>query len=302
MSISSDDIYAASEICLYHKARTTNSYGKPGGLIDLRNDSRKLVIVGDLHGSIENLKAIAEHPDIEDGLKNNQYLLVIIGDGIHNDQTGEMLEMASSLEVLEYVFELFFKYKENFFYIRGNHDTFEERLAKSGIKQGLEFKNYLLANRGEEYYEATDYFFDMLPMYIIGKNYAITHAGPIRNGATLQEIIDIDDNEDYYRQLMWNRLHEFRGTPSLKEYDESDIRKMNRKMGLPEDAYFIVGHNPMWHTGNKTGVWVDIIGIKNHIIVYTNKATLAPYLILDKSGVTVNFARSNKTEIFYGRS
>ncbi|MEA3452328.1 MAG: metallophosphoesterase, partial [Bacteroidota bacterium] len=214
--------------------RLKNQYGDPGGLIDLSKDKRDVVVIGDLHGSIENLKAIVEHDDNSKKLKKNNLLLIILGDGMHNDQIGQMLEMESSLLVLEEIFKLFSKYKDNIIYIRGNHDTFDSRLAKSAIKQGLEFKNYLLEHRGEKYVEAVNDFFETLPVYIIGNGFVITHAGPIRFGATREEIINIVDNSDYYHQLIWNRLHEFRGTPSTKEYGESDIRKMNKRMGLDE--------------------------------------------------------------------
>ena len=175
-------------------------------------------------------------------------------------------------------------------YIRGNHDTFDSRLAKSAIKQGLEFKNYLLEHRGEDYVAAVNDFFETLPVFIIGDGYAITHAGPVRYGATREEIINIVDYPDYYHQLIWNRLHEFRGTPSLKEYGEEDIRKMNKRMDLPEMTPFIVGHNPMWNTGDRTGIWKDIIGIKNHYIIYTNIATRGPYLLITNGEIMSKFA------------
>ena len=163
-------------------------------------------------------------------------------------------------------------------------------MAKSAIKQGLEFKNYLLEHRGEDYVAAVNDFFETLPVFIIGDGYAITHAGPVRYGATREEIINIVDYTDYYHQLIWNRLHEFRGTPSLKEYGEEDIRKMNKRMDLPEMTPFIVGHNPMWNTGDRTGIWKDIIGIKNHYIIYTNIATRGPYLLITNGEIMSKFA------------
>ncbi len=270
--------------------RIKNKYGDPGGLIDLSKDKKKVIVIGDLHGSIENLKAIVAHEDNAKKLKNNTLLLIIVGDGMHNDQIGQMLEMETSLLVLEEVFKLFTKYKDNIIYIRGNHDTFDSRLAKSAIKQGLEFKNYLLEHRGEAYVETVNDFFESLPVYIIGNGFVITHGGPIRFGATREEIINIVDSPDYYHQLIWNRLHEFRGTPSMKEYGEADIRKMNKRMGLSEMTPFIVGHNPMWGTGDRSGIWKDIIGIKNHYIVYTNIGTKGPYLLINNGEIQSKFA------------
>ncbi|MBI9105240.1 MAG: metallophosphoesterase [Spirochaetales bacterium] len=290
MSIKEEEIYKVVDIVRKNRYRIPNSYGNPGGLIDLLNVDKPVLVIGDLHGAIDNLISIVEHEDNIQRLKNGEIILIIIGDGMHNDQTGQMREMQSSLLVLEEVYRLILEYKESVLYIRGNHDTFEERLAKSSIQQGLEFRNYLLEHRSESYIEATSEFFDSLPFMILGEKYIITHAGPIRNGASRHEIIDIEDNPDYVHQLVWNRLHEFRGTPSLKEYDERDIRKMIEKLKMPDDSFFIVGHNPMWSTGDKTGIWRDIIGIKNHIIIYTNIPTRGPYLYIENGTVTEKFA------------
>jgi len=245
------------------------------------------------------LKKIVNHEKNFELLKQGKLRIVIVGDGVHNDQTGQMKEMDSSIEVLEEVFHLINTYKENILYIRGNHDTFDEHLAKSAIKQGLELRLKVEETWGEEFVEAIEKFFEALPMFIIGKGYVITHAGPVRHGCSRQELIDIEDNPDYYRQLMWNRLHEFRGTPSLKEYGEHDIKAMLEKLHLPTDTPFIVGHNPMWHTGNRTGIWCDIIGIKNHIIVYANLQTKAPYLLIKDGDITEMYAKPKESERFY---
>ncbi len=292
MAVSTKEIEKIISIVENNPNRLKNAYGDPGGLVDLSKDKKEVIVIGDLHGSIENLKAITEHEGNNKKLKKNTLTMIIIGDGVHNDQVGQMLEMESSLLVLEEVFRLFSKFKDNIIYIRGNHDTFDSRLAKSAIKQGLEFKNYLLKHRGEDYVNTVNDFFEALPVFIIGNGFVITHAGPVRHGATKKEIINIVDNPDFYHQLIWNRLHEFRGTPSLKEYGEDDIRKMNVKMGLPEMTPFIVGHNPMWGTGDRTGIWKDIIGIKNHYIIYSNIGTKGPYLLISNGEIKSKFAIS----------
>ncbi len=297
MGISVNDINKVIAIVENNKNRPKDSNGNPGGLIDLSSVNKEFIVIGDLHGAIDNLKTIIN--DNLKGIKSGKSIVIILGDGEHNDQTGHMREMSCSLEVMEEIFSLILKYKENIIYIRGNHDTFDERLSKSGIKQGLEFKNYLLEKRGEKYVQAMEAFFESLPYFIIGRGWVITHAGPIRGGATREEIINIADNEDYKFQLMWNRLHEFRGTPSLKEYGENDIRMMLKRMGLPEDTPFIVGHNPMWNTGNRTGIWRDIIGIKNHIIIYCSIGSRAPYLRIKDGVIEEAFGISADTESLY---
>jgi len=278
MSVSAADINKVITIVKNNKNRPIDRNGNPGGLLDLSGIKKEAIVIGDLHGAIDNLKKIINLNSKK--IKSGKSFVIILGDGEHNDQTGHMREMDTSLEVMEEIFSLILKYRENVIYIRGNHDTFDERLAKSSIKQGLEFKNYLLEHRGEQYVSAMGNFFEALPYFIIGNKWVITHAGPIRGGATRDELINIYDNEDYRFQLTWNRLHEFRGTPNLKEYGEYDIRQMLKRLKLPEDTPFIVGHNPMWGTGNKTGIWRDIIGIKNHIILYCSIGSPSPYITI----------------------
>ncbi|MFW6211616.1 MAG: metallophosphoesterase [Spirochaetota bacterium] len=296
MGDSVHDLREATKTLLKHRYRLKNSYKRPGGLIDLASQDPELVMVGDLHGAHENLKQILKHESVEERVARGEVILVILGDGPHNDQTGQMKEMESSILVMDEVVRLLLAYGDSVIYIRGNHDTFEPRLAKSGIQQGLELRNYCLATRGPQYTEALEAFFEALPFVVLGKDFIITHAGPIRNGCLKQELIDIEDNEDLRRQLMWNRIHELRGgTPSMKEYDADDIARMKQKLGLPEDAYFIVGHNPMWRTGNMTGIWRNVLGIKNHFILYANLATKGPYLVL-KNGVAQEKFSVQKTE------
>lgn len=300
MSISIDDIKKASEIINNNKYRIKNNNKNPGGLIDLTEINIPTIIIGDLHASIENLDAIMNHNGNRKKIKEGKLLLIIVGDSVHNDQTGEMLEMDTSLAVLERLFELFNDLKDNMVYIRGNHDSFDERITKNGIRQGYEFKKFLLEKKGEEYVVAVSAFFEAMPYFIIGEGFAVTHAGPIRRGATREELINIDDNFDLKRQLIWNRVHEFRGNPSLKEYGGEDIRNMLDKLKLSSDSYFIVGHNPLWQTGNTTGIWQDVTGIKNHIIIITNRQTKGPYLYISEGKVTEKFAIESKMESYYG--
>lgn len=300
MSISIEDIKKAISITQKNKFRPVDSQNRPGGLVDISETEIPSIIIGDLHGSFENLDAIMADQDNKEKIKNKKVMLIIVGDGFHNDQTGEMLEMETSLKVLERLIMLICELKDHIIYLRGNHDSFDERLAKSGIRQGAEFKRYLLDQRGSEYVEAIDEFFDCLPFFITAQGFAVTHAGPIRRGASREELINIEDNPDYKRQLMWNRVHEFRGNPSLKEYDGTDILAMLKKLHMPEDSYFIVGHNPLWQTGNKTGIWQDVTGIKNHIIIISNRQTNGPYLLIEDGKVVEKFAIDKKEERYYG--
>lgn len=301
MSVSIEEINKAISITKKNKFRPQNSNKYPGGLIDLSEEQNMpAIIIGDLHGSFENLNAILADSNNLEQIKSGKTFLIIVGDGMHNDQTGEMMEMDTSLAVFERLIQLICELQDGIFYLKGNHDSFDERVAKSGIRQGYEFKKYLMDKKGVEFVDAADEFFESLPQFIIGTGYVVTHAGPIRRGATRDELINIEDNRDYKRQLMWNRVHEIRGTPSLKEYSGDDIHQMFVKLGLPEDWYFIVGHNPLWQTGNTTGIWQDVTGIKKHIIIISNRQTNGPYLYIEDGKVTEKIAIEKTIGSGYG--
>jgi len=288
----------AVKIVNNYKYRLKTKRNKPGGVLEIPK-SLNPIIVGDLHGCKNNLELILKHNGNLNDIKKNKSILIILGDALHNDQTGEMMEMKSSLDTLEYLLEILNTYPDNVIYIRGNHDTFDERLRKSSIAQGLEFHKYLLKNRNEQSVDELEEFFEALPMFIIGDGYVITHAGPVRGGTTKEELINIKDDENKYMQLLWNRIHEFRGNPSLKEYGESDIKKTLEKLNLPPDTHFIVGHNPLWNYGDGSGIWLNALGFKNHHIIYSNFQTLAPYLVFEKKEIKAKFAKMPKEEAYF---
>jgi len=278
--------------------RLRDDAGEPGGLI-LFPEGIRPIIIGDLHANRENLKLILDHDGNREDLEKGKAACVFLGDVLHDDRTGYMKDMASSVAMLDDLFEIFLKYPSRVYYIRGNHDSFDERLRKSGISQGYELKAKLLAERGPEFVEAVQDFFDALPLFIIGKGYVITHAGPPRGGLVREELINIKRYPEKYHQLTWNRLNEYHGNPSLKEYGEKDLRLVLDLLGLPPDTHFIVGHNPLWNDGNKTGVWMNVIGIKNHHILYSGYGSKAPYFTIENGELVCKQAMPQQVEVYY---
>ena len=278
--------------------RLPDDEGKPGGLIRFPNNLRP-IIIGDLHANRENMLKILDHDNNRVDLKSGKAACIFLGDALHDDQTGHMKDMKSSVEILEELFRVFLQYPGRIYYIRGNHDTYDERLRKSGIPQGLEFKKELLAQKGQEYVDAVSDFFESLPVFIIGDGYVITHAGPPRGGVVEEELINIKRYPEKFHQLLWNRVNEFHGNPSLKEYGEREIRLCLELLGLPEYTPFIVGHNPLWNDGNQLGVWMNVIGIKNHHILYSGSGSRAPYFTIEKGELTCKFAVEKQAEVYY---
>lgn len=272
--------------------------GKPGGLV-LFPDGVRPIIVGDLHANRENLALILDHDGNRADIESGAAICVLLGDALHDDRTGHMKAMESSVQILDDVLRLIVRYPGRIWYLRGNHDTYDERLRKSGICQGVEFRNAVLRAKGTEYAEAVGAFFLSLPVFIIGPNYVITHAGPPHGGVSRDELCNISDYPEKLHQLLWTRVNEFHGNPSLKEYGEKDIRLALEILGMPPDSHFIVGHNPLWNDGNRIGFWRDVIGIKNHHILYSGYGSVAPYLTFRDGELVMNRAAIEKPEVYY---
>lgn len=278
--------------------RLKDSEGLPGGLVMFPEKLRP-IIIGDLHANRENLKRILAHNGNADDLVSGKAACVFLGDVLHDDRTGHMKDMESSILMLDDLFSVFTAYPGRVYYIRGNHDSFDERLRKSGISQGLELKNLLLKRRGKDYVDAVQAFFDALPVFIIGQGWAITHAGPPRGGLSRDELINIRRYPEKAHQLVWNRVNEFHGNPSLKEYNEKDLRLMLDLLDLPPSTQFIVGHNPLWNDGNQVGVWMNVIGIQNHHILYSGSGSRAPYFTVQNGALICLEASPKAAEVYY---
>jgi predicted phosphodiesterase len=278
--------------------RLPDSAGAPGGLV-MFPDKIRPIIIGDLHANRENLSLILEHDANRADLESGKAACILLGDALHDDRTGHMTDMQSSVEILDDVLRLIVRYPGQIYYIRGNHDSFDERLRKSGIAQGLELKNLLVKEKGQEYMQAVQRFFDAMPLFIIGNSFVITHAGPPHGGIVRDELVNIKKYPEKMHQLMWNRVNEFHGNPSLKEYGEKDIRLALDMLDMPKDTEFIVGHNPIWTDGNKIGVWLHVIGIRNHHILYSGYGSAAPYITFIEGTMIVKTAEIKKPEVYY---
>lgn len=290
----------ATELAGRWPGRLLNREGKPGGLVELPSNIRP-IIIGDLHANLKNLIAILNHNENKADLDTGKAALLFIGDAVHDDRMGHMKETDGSIDILDYILRLIVDYPKAVYYIRGNHDTFDHRLRKSGIAQGLEFRDAMTARHGEGYTAAVGKFFESLPVFIIGKGFIMTHAGPPRGGLVREELINIVDYPEKYHQLMWNRVNEYHGNPSPKEYGENDVRLVLDLLDVPAETQFIVGHNPLWNDGNKTGVWLDVIGIKGHHIIYSGSGSRAPYFTTEGEKLIVRMAVEVEEEVYkYG--
>ncbi len=261
------------------KNRPLDSQKKPGGLIKFpANENREFIIVGDLHANKKNLKAILQDSKNLYKLKDNKAVLVFLGDAIHDERLGHTLEMQSSIEIMDIVIRLINEYPQNVIYLLGNHDTFSERLSKSGNLQGVAYYETLYKIRGEKYTGIMQKYFDSLPLFIKHPHFLAMHAGPARGGLTDKELINIRKNEDDLLQLTWNRVNETRSTPNQKEYGPDDLDSQRKKIKSPNNLPLIAGHNNFRKWGGADSIWVNMLNCHDHVVLLSNQEKICPYL------------------------
>ncbi len=253
--------------------------GEPGGLLDLTRAGKDIYILGDLHGTINNLKASLETDQLEQKIEKDQAILLLLGDLIHDDRVGLLTNMQPSLDTFEHTVDLINRFPHNVFIIRGNHDTFDEQVVKSGIPQAELFRQYLLEQRGREYVQVVQEFFSALPLVFLGDSFLAIHAGPVRGGASREHLVEIYRYAEDMFQLMWNRINQIGSVPNNKEYGPDDIHKAKELLGYNSESYFIVGHNPLLDRGGDDSIWFDVMGVKNYIITYNALPESCPILL-----------------------
>ncbi|WP_163338350.1 metallophosphoesterase [Desulfopila sp. IMCC35008] len=236
--------------------------GKPGGILELNQDTIP-VVIGDLHGQVDNLLKILCENCLLFHLEKKSVTIIILGDAVHSETNDEMEDMESSILMMDLIFTFKLAYPENFFYLRGNHDSFSEDVSKNGISQGVLMREQLFELRGAEYTEEMERFYRNLPYIITSRYFYGCHAAPPRTQASYDQLIHISENPTLIREVTRNRLQR----PNyLSGYNKSDIKNFRKALGVPKKTPFIVGHTPLDPFGS---VWKNVGGIKNHHIIYS---------------------------------
>ena len=122
---------------------------------------------------------------------------------------------------------------------------------KNGFQQGELFQKAIVKAQGKKFSERLQNFFDVLPIFVIHPYFLAMHAGPIRNGSTRDELINIRSYVDFHWQLTWNRINETNSTPSKKEYSPDDLEILRYLLKQPPEMPIIVGTQPNVEVGRE---------------------------------------------------
>lgn len=255
-------IAEVNKISAKGKWRKNNDNGNPGSVVEIPMGVQP-ILIGDLHGKVNNLLAVLSQNSFLKALKNGTACLIFLGDAIHSEEPGEMEDMESSILIMDLIFKLMLRFPERVFYLLGNHDSFSEHIGKQGVPQGFLWEKALLKSRGKAYRNEMRRFYDQQPILAFSKHFVACHAAPPTSNVSLQELINCKSNGKLCSELIANRI---RRPNRPGGYAKKDVKRLRKTLDLPAEAPVIVGHTPMSHDET---FW-EIGEIENHYVLYAS--------------------------------
>ena len=284
-------IKEANRIILNDKFALVSDLGKAGGIIRIPNDLTP-VIIGDLHGQVDNLLKIITENHLIEWFYANTACLIILGDAVHSEVSGEMEDMESSTLMMDLLLTLKVHFPGNVFYLRGNHDSFAPEVSKNGISQGLLMKQFLLEIRGEEYVQEMQLLYDHLPYIACNDFFYSCHAAPPIKKVTFEELVNIHNNPALCKEITSNRL---KRAHYINGYNKKDVRRFRKTLGMAKGTHFIVGHTPL---DPFKSYWGNAGNIKNHHILYSGHQEGAQAIMIEeKNLIPLSFPHEPVTKV-----
>ncbi len=255
-------IEKVNEVMQYEAYRPRSDWGLPGGLVMLPG-SLTPILVADLHAQVDNLLTVLSQNAFLDALEDGSAALIILGDAVHCEEDGKLREMDSSMLMMDLIFRLKLRFPLQVFYVRGNHDSFTEDIAKDGVPQGLLWAKELMARRGHAYRKAMEDFYRLLPFVVASTDFLACHAAAPKENVTRDMLVNIHRHPELAIELVNNRQLQ-PGRPN--GYGRGDVKRFRRTLDLQKHTTFVVGHTPL--DGDST-MWLNVNGIKNHHVLYS---------------------------------
>ena len=224
---------------------------------------RTPIIVGDIHAQLDNLLKILSLDGYLDALEQDKAYFLFLGDLVHREGDGELEEMSSSLLTLDLLYKLKAEFPKNVFFLRGNHESFDDEVGKAGIPQGRLLWKHARNLRGKKYAKLLEECFDSLAYVAQSEDFVACHAGPPRQKVSREKIIGINDHPALANQLIWSRM---RRTGRLGGYAKSDVKTLRASLGIKKDTPFLVSHTPL---SRSDAFWLDAGEIPGHHIIFS---------------------------------
>lgn len=251
--------------------RPAGSDGRPGGIVELP-PGKTPILIGDLHGRVENLLTLLCQNAVLESLENDEAALVFLGDAVHREDPDALDDMESSALIMDLIFRLKATFPAGVFFLLGNHDGFSAELMKDGVPQGMLWERYLTRVRGEEYRDEMRRFYAQCPLLLESEGLVACHAGAPRVAATRQMLVDVRRHPTLLYELTWNRQMT-RGQAG--GYTGGDIRRLFQALGMPDNSTLVVGHYPR---SEMESVWLNAGGIAGHHVLISSRPDEAALL------------------------
>jgi len=258
------DLEKVNRIMSQEVCRPKNSKGRPGAVVKLPDEITP-ILIGDLHAQIDNLVNVLCENRFLESLENGSACLIILGDAVHSEIDDQMADMTGSMLIMDFIFKLKIKFPNQVFHVRGNHDSFAPEVSKGGIPQGLLWEKRLTDERGVQYKQAMELYYDQLPYVVLAKDFLACHASPPSRKVNLNKLINAAEDQGLAEQLIQNRIKQplYPGG-----YTPRDVKRFRKGLGLEPNFPFIVAHNPLTE---KETLWLNVGKIENHHIVFSAK-------------------------------
>lgn len=242
--------------------RRLDGEDNPGSLLELPAHITP-VIVGDLHGQVDNLLTLLCENSILDELERGNAALVLLGDAVHREQKNQLGEMDSSVLIMDLILKLKQRFPERVFFVLGNHDSFSPEVMKGGVPQSVLWEKKLKEYRGEEYAREMIIFYQLCPLVVLSRDFLACHAGPPRTAINIETLVEARQFPELVHELTWSRL-KTRHWPT--GYSRAQVKRFRKSLGQEDSLPFIVAHYPQ--SADKT-LWLNAGEIPNHHIVFS---------------------------------
>ncbi len=279
--------------------RPEASNGKPGGLLDFKNDSLPVIVVPDLHARPYFLLNILQYK-LEDGktifeaLEEEEIRLIFVGDILHTEKntrerwaqieqefkediySGPAItaEMQEGLSLLCGLMKLKIMFPQHCHILKGNHENIYNVTGDGDYAfvkyadEGNMCRLFILETYGEDILYLIHYFEKSLPLLVLANKCLISHAEPKR-AFSRQEIIDAPMDGKVIEALTW--------TDNDAAREGSVAQTIKNLTGQEEcgDYVYLGGHRPV--SGNyklrQNGLYIQIHNpsLQNVAIVKSDK-------------------------------
>lgn len=213
--------------------REHDDQGQPGGVIDL-NRNIPTIIVPDLHARVYFIRYLLNHriddKTVLELLFLSKIQIICVGDGFHSERRCKDrwlaasiefengfnthknidMEMSESLGLMSLIIELKIKFPKIFHFLKGNHENIlnEEGYGNYPFgkftSEGYIVRSWVEKFYGEDFLYKYSSFEKSLPLFVIGRNFLVSHAEP-GHFYERSEIVNCYNNHNLIYDLTWTR-------------------------------------------------------------------------------------------------